>query len=297
MGKYVFFLKFFERRNVYSFFIKKKVQGKNEVTRNLSAFVIEKFNGFEIIRNNLSRKKRLDFDPIDIVYEPSFDENTPVVCNFTSKIHLACKSYIGRIDKGKKRLSNRIIRQCHYCQNYFAKNEEAIRKHLSICAAKEGITYSFDNSQIINYQDNFKYMGYVPFCVYFDFETTTGDSVFFDSKMYVVSYCQFFSFNPAFNLDSIVIYGSFQQTPKEIYDLSHFKSEHVPFLNQVILRQLKDASFPELSREKCSSLAELFSIELKFTIDTLKDWFNRIIKPKFFELDCIKKQNGEEKIQ
>ena len=39
------------------FFIKKKVQGKNEVTRNLSACVIEKFNDYEIIRNNLSRKK------------------------------------------------------------------------------------------------------------------------------------------------------------------------------------------------------------------------------------------------
>ena len=115
--------------------------------------------------------------------------------------------------------------------------------------------------------------------------------------MYVVNYCQIFSFNPAFNLDRIVIYRSFQQTPKEICDLSHFKSEHVPFFNQVTHRQLKDASSPELSREKSSSLAELFSIELKFTIDALKDWFNRIIKPKFFELDCIKKQNGEEKIQ
>ena len=48
---------------------------------------------------------------------------------------------------------------------FFAKNEENIQKHLSICAAKEGITYSFDNSQIIDYQDNFKYMGSVPFSV------------------------------------------------------------------------------------------------------------------------------------
>ena len=208
---------------------------------------------------------------------------------------MTCKNCIGRIDKGKQRLSNRIIRQWHYCQNYFAKNEEAMRKHLSICAAKDGITYSFGNSQIINYQDNFKYMGDVPFCICFDFEITTEDSVFFDSKMYVVSFCQIFSFNPAFNLDGIVIYRSFQQTPKEIYDLSHFKYEHVPFFNQVILTQLKDATSPILSREKCSSLAELFSIELKFTIDTLKDWFNRIIKPKFFDLDCIKKTEWRRK--
>ena len=62
-------------------------------------------------------------------------------------------------------------------------------KHLSVCAEKEGITYSFDNAQIIDYQDNYKYMGDVSFSVYFDFETTTEDAVFFVSKMFVVSYC------------------------------------------------------------------------------------------------------------
>ena len=136
-----------------------------------------------------------------------------------------------------------------------------MQKHLSICAAKEGITYSFDNSQTIDYQDNFKYMDDVPFCVYFDFETTTGNSVFFDSKMYVISYCQIFSFHPALNLDKIVIYKSFQQTPEEIYNLSHFKSEHSPFFDNVILKQLKDALCDVLSKQKCTSLAELFSIE------------------------------------
>ena len=209
LAKYGFFLKFFERRNVYRFLIKKKVQVKNEVTRNLSDCIIEKFNGYEIIRNDLSRKEKLNFKPIDIVYEPSFDENSPVVCNFASTIHTAYKSYIGRFVKCKERLVNRSIRQCHYCQNYFAKNEEAMHKRLSVCAAKEGITYSFDNGQIIDYQVNFKYMGGVPFCVYFHFETTTGDSVFSDSKMYIIRYCLIFSFHPALNLDKIFIYRSF----------------------------------------------------------------------------------------
>ena len=54
-----------------------------------------------------------------------------------------------------------------------------MKKHLRICAARERITYSFDNGQIITFQDNFKYLGDVPFIIYFDFETTTGDSVVF----------------------------------------------------------------------------------------------------------------------
>ena len=42
-------------------------------------------------------------------------------------------------------------------------------KHdISVCSAQEGITYSFDNAQIIDYQDNYKYMGDVPFAIYFD---------------------------------------------------------------------------------------------------------------------------------
>ena len=45
-----------------------------------------------------------------------------------------------------------------------------------------------------------------------------------------------------------------------------------------------------LAREKSTSLAELFSVQLKFTVDALNQWFSKIIKPKFFQLDDIKKQ-------
>ena len=104
-----------------------------------------------------------------------------------------------------------------------------MNKHLSICAAKEGITYLFDSGQILDYQDNFKYQCNLPFSVYFDFETITGNTVFFHPKIYVVSYCQIYSFHLSLNLDKIVIYQSFQETPQQIYDLSHFKPEHKPF--------------------------------------------------------------------
>ena len=51
---------------------------------------------------------------------------------------------------------------------------------------------------------------------------------------------------------------------------------------------MKDAASAVLAQEKSTSLAELFSVELKLTIDALNDWFSRIIKQKFFELDDIK---------
>ena len=72
--------------------------------------------------------------------------------------------------------------------------------------------------------------------------------------------------------------------------MSHFREEHIPFFNGTTFYQLKHAASVVLAREKSKPLAELLSVELKFTIDTLNEWLFRIIKPEFFELDDIKKQ-------
>ena len=53
---------------------------------------------------------------------------------------------------------------------------------------------------------------------------------------------------------------------------------------------MKDAATSVLTREKSSALSELFSVDLKFTIDTLSKSFSTIIKPKLLEEADIKKQ-------
>ena len=65
------------------------------------------------------------------------------------------------------------------------------------------------------------------------------------------------------------MFRSFQQSAEEIYDLSHFKLEPVAFFNRTIFYRVKDAASAVLALGKSTSLAELFSVELKFTIDTL----------------------------
>ena len=87
--------------------------------------------------------------------------------------------------------------------------------------------------------------------------------------MFVVSYCQIYSFHPNLNLEKIVIFRSFQQSAEEIYDLSHFRQEHVAFFDRTTFYQLKDAVSALLASQKSTSLTELFSAKLKFTIDTL----------------------------
>ena len=56
-------------------------------------------------------------------------------------------------------------RQCHYCNNYFIKNEEKMKKYLSTCSAKAGFTFAFDNGKIIDYQEYFKSLGDVLFSI------------------------------------------------------------------------------------------------------------------------------------
>ena len=57
LSKYDYFLKFYERRDKFRFLINKKIEGKNKVTRDLFSSVIEKFNGYEIIKHELDGKK------------------------------------------------------------------------------------------------------------------------------------------------------------------------------------------------------------------------------------------------
>ena len=106
LAKHGFFIRFFDKRNICRFLIETNVQGKNEVTGNLSSCVIEKLNGYETIRNEIERKEKLDFNPINIVYQPTFDEREPVVCNLTDQIHLAYRSYIGKSEKNKEKVIN-----------------------------------------------------------------------------------------------------------------------------------------------------------------------------------------------
>ena len=84
-----------------------------------------------------------------------------------------------------------------------------MQEHVSVCAGQVGFSYSFDNGKIINFQDNFKKIGDLPFSIYYDFETTAGSTVFFYAKMYVISYHMIVAFHPDLNLPRMFIYRAY----------------------------------------------------------------------------------------
>ena len=77
-----------------------------------------------------------------------------------------------------------------------------------------------------------------------------------------------------------------------VLDFSFF--DDLEIFNKNTLKQLEAAVLSVKQKEKNTALAEMFSVELKFTIDCLKSWFQK--NHKISEMTLIKRSNLFEKI-
>ena len=87
----------------------------------LSACVIQKFNGYDLLKNTLQRSQKRDLVPIDIVYELSLDVNKAILCFFAPQIHTAYQTFYEKSlgDNKKKCVNSTAAKQCPYCNNFF----------------------------------------------------------------------------------------------------------------------------------------------------------------------------------
>ena len=58
LSEYGFFLRFYERRNKFRYQLKQNLKEKNQMKRELSSCVIQKFNGYGLLRNNLNSSEK-----------------------------------------------------------------------------------------------------------------------------------------------------------------------------------------------------------------------------------------------
>ena len=73
---------------------------------------------------------------------------------------------LGKKNRGVK---NSSPEQCYGCNKFFVQRKN--EKHLENCCSKPGVLYKFNNQNVQTFEDNFRFMGEVPFSVYFDFES------------------------------------------------------------------------------------------------------------------------------
>ena len=98
--------------------------------KELSSSAIRKFNGYDLLKNNLQKKEATDFIPIDIVYEPTLDKEKLILCYFSPNIFSAFHTRIEKMKNGKRVINYTTVRKCHYCNNFFIKSAEKMKKTL-----------------------------------------------------------------------------------------------------------------------------------------------------------------------
>ena len=63
------------------------------MVKQLSSCLIEKYNGFGVIRIEHEKKERKNFEPLDIIYKPTKHLEIEPLCYFTTDISFAYFAY------------------------------------------------------------------------------------------------------------------------------------------------------------------------------------------------------------
>lgn len=100
------FLGVYKRREKFKYLVKKRVHRQNKVIRGLLVCIIQKFNGYDVIKKSLEKKEKKDFEPLNIVYELVMD-NSRIKCFYTDKSYIAFRSFIDR--KKRESIGSNIL--------------------------------------------------------------------------------------------------------------------------------------------------------------------------------------------
>ena len=193
----------FELKSRFRHLTMKERKNQN-IARQISSCITEKYNGFQTIPIEFARKERKKFKPIDVKYKPTKNPETSLLCYFTQDIS---KAYINFYNVKDKTRRAHGCYECYYCRKLFLR-EERHKRHIENCVGVPGVIYNFNTKNLISFQNSFNAKGDLSFVLYFDFETITPTDNCFDpeqKKMFVVSYVLIVAFHSALNLNRILI--------------------------------------------------------------------------------------------
>ena len=237
LSKNNLFLRIFELKEKFRCLIKQDSKRKN-IIRDLSSCIIEKFNGFNIVRIEFKRKLRQKMSPIDIIYKPVKKEDEIINCFLTSQINLGYRSSFSENQK----IKHSTAYQCYFCSNYYRRKGKFDR-HIENCTGKPGYVYNFNIQNILTFEENLKFKRDIPLTAYIDFETTapTDDCLDPESKkMNAVSYVIIFAFHPDLDLKRVIIERSFGHSLEKLTTIDYLTAEQLKYKDLATLKQLRD---------------------------------------------------------
>ena len=86
-----YFLRVYEQKNKYRQFLVKKPTKQNQI-KQLASCLIAKYNGFQVVKTDFSKKERKNFQPIDIINVPTKNPEVLPECYYTLYISKAYTS-------------------------------------------------------------------------------------------------------------------------------------------------------------------------------------------------------------
>ena len=146
LNKNNLFLCVFELTEKFRCLIKQDSEKKNLI-RDLSACIIEKFNGFNIARIEFDKKLRQKMSPTNFIYKPVKKEDEIIECFFSLQINLAYRSTFSENQK----LRHSSAFQCYFCSNYYARKGKFDRP-IENCSGKPGYVYNFIIHLLLNFK-------------------------------------------------------------------------------------------------------------------------------------------------
>ena len=160
LSKYNYFLRLFELTSKFQHLTMKDPKKQN-IVRQISSCLTEKYNGFQAISTEFARRERKIFKPIDIIYKPTKNPEICLLCYYTEDISKAYTSFYNVKDKTKRAYS---CYECYYCRKFFLKKDRH-KRHIENCAGVPDVVYNFNIKSLIRFQDNFHTKGDLPFAL------------------------------------------------------------------------------------------------------------------------------------
>ena len=174
LSKHNMFLRVFELKDKFRYLFKQNCERK-KIVNEVSACVIERFNGFTIVRLEFDNEIRKDFTPVDVIYKPVKKKNTIIDCFFTDKLHLAYRATYNETKIWEK-LKNTCAFQCYFCSKFYTRKYKLVL-HMKNCTGKPGFIYNFQTRNLLTFEENIKFKRDVPLTAYIDFETTAQQMI------------------------------------------------------------------------------------------------------------------------
>ena len=144
-----------------------------------------------------------------------------------------------------------------------------------------GIAYSFENQNLITFEESSYYKYDLPFVAYSDFETSATANGYInvgDDEIHPVSYVSTFAFHPDLNLDRVIFQRSFGHSLNQLYDIFYLSRDILSLINPITNQQLTDVAIKISKWNVKQTIPEMFSAKLRFVVDRLLAYFEKVNK-------------------